>query len=84
MPFFYGYKDKAHPEHAIGIYVNYLKVENLIVVPVFGVPGNKDAEAVVKIKEIFPDKIVETIDYNEVALEGGLLNCTTWTLNSFQ
>jgi len=29
-------------------------------------------------------KIVETIDYNEVALEGGLLNCTTWTLNSFQ
>lgn len=50
----------------------------------FGVPGNKDAEAVVKIKEIFPDKIVETIDYNEVALEGGLLNCTTWTLNSFQ
>jgi len=84
VPFFYGYKDKAHPEHAIGIYVNYLEVDNLIVVPVFGVPGNKDAEAVAKIKEIFPDKIVETIDYNEIALEGGVLNCTTWTLNSLQ
>lgn len=84
VPFFYDYKDKAHPEHAIGIYVNYLEVDNLIVVPVFGVPGNKDVEAVAKIKEIFPDKIVETIDYNEVALEGGILNCTTWTLNSLR
>lgn len=23
-------------------------------------------------------RIIETIDYNDVAFEGGLLNCTTW------
>lgn len=44
----------------------------------FGVPGNKDAEARAKLQEIFPNRIIETIDYNDVALNGGILNCTTW------
>lgn len=79
VPFFYGYKDSKHPENAIGIYVNYLEVGNLIVLPVFEVEGNKDAEAIETFKQIFPDKIIETINYNEVALEGGVLNCSTWT-----
>lgn len=80
VPFFWSYKDTAHPLHAIGIYVNYLEVGNLIVLPVFGVPGNKDAEALACFRKLFPNHTIETIDYNEVALEGGLLNCTTWTL----
>lgn len=81
IPFFYDYKDAHHPHHAIGIYVNYLEVGNLMIVPVFGVPGNKDAEAVARFHKLFPDRTIETIDYNEIALEGGLLNCTTWTLH---
>ena len=78
VPFFYGYKDSKHPDHAIGVYVNYLEVGNLIVLPVFEVEGNKDAEAIVAFKQIFPNKIIEAINYNDVALEGGVLNCTTW------
>ena len=78
VPFFYNYKDSKHPDHAIGVYVNYLEVGNLIVLPVFEVEGNKDAEAIAAFKQIFPDKILETINYNDVALEGGVLNCTTW------
>lgn len=78
VPFFYDYKDSKHPYHAIGVYVNYLEVGNLIVLPVFEVEGNKDAEAIAAFKQIFPDKIIETINYNDVALEGGVLNCTTW------
>lgn len=78
VPFFYDYKDSKHPDHAIGVYVNYLEVGNLIVLPVFEVAGNKDAEAIAAFKQIFPDKIIETINYNDVALEGGVLNCTTW------
>lgn len=74
------HKIKGNNEHAIGIYLNYLEVGNLIVMPVFGVPGNKDAEALAKLKEVFPDKIIETIYYNEVALSGGILNCTTWVV----
>ena len=78
VPFFYDYKDSKHPYHAIGVYVNYLAVGNLIVLPVFEVEGNKDAEAIAAFKQIFPDKSIETINYNDVALEGGVLNCTTW------
>ena len=78
VPFFYSYKDSKHPDHAIGVYVNYLEVGNLIVLPIFEVEGNKDAEAIAAFKQIFPDRIIETINYNDVALEGGVLNCTTW------
>ena len=72
------HKIKGNNEHAIGIYLNYLEVGNLIVMPVFGVSGNRDAEALAKLKEVFPNKIIETIDYNDIALTGGILNCTTW------
>ena len=78
VPFFYSYKDSKHPNHAIGVYVNYLEVGNLIVLPVFEVEGNMDEEAIAVFKQIFPDKIIETINFNDVALEGGVLNCTTW------
>lgn len=86
VPFFYSYKDSKHPNHAIGVYVNYLEVGNLIVLPVFEIEGNKDAEAIAAFNQIFPDKIIETINFNDVALEGGVLNCTTWVyrINSSQ
>lgn len=77
---FFQHNDKKHPDNAIGIYLNYLEIDNLIVMPIFGVLGNKDAEALAKLKEVFPNKIIETIDYNDVALSGGILNCTTWVL----
>ena len=77
-PFIYDYKDVKHPEHAIGIYVNFLEVGNLIVIPAFNVTGNKDDEAKAAIKQAFPGKAIEQIDFNEVALEGGVVNCATW------
>ena len=80
VPFFEQKYDKEHEMNAIGIYVNYLEVDNLIVLPKFGVVGNRDEEALSMFKKIFPHRNIETVDYNEVALEGGLLNCTTWTV----
>lgn len=79
VPFFTDIKDSKHPESAIGIYVNYLEVNDLIVVPVFG-REEYDAQAVEIIRRTFPDKQIETISYNDVAKEGGLLNCTTWVV----
>ena len=61
--------------------MNYLEIGKLVVLPVFEVPGNKDAEALERFRQIFPDRIIETINYNEIGLEGGLLNCTTWIMN---
>ena len=77
VPFFEDMKDSKYPESAIGIYVNYLEVNDLIVMPVFG--REEDAQAVEVIQRAFPNKQIETIDYNDVAKEGGVLNCSTWT-----
>lgn len=78
---FLQHKEKKYPDHAIGCYVNYLEVGNLIVLPIFETEKNKDLEVYDKFKEIFPDRKIETINYNKIGLYGGLLNCTTWTIN---
>ena len=78
IPFFEDETDREHPESAIGVYVNYLEVNDLIVVPVFG--RAEDAQAIEIIQKAFPNKQIETINYNDVAKEGGLLNCTTWVV----
>lgn len=77
---FLDHKEKKYPDHAIGCYVNYLEVENLIVFPIFETEKNKDQEVYDKFREIFPDRKIETINYNEIGFYGGLLNCTTWTI----
>ena len=66
IPFFVN-KDPEHPYSAIGIYVNYLEVNNL-------------KQAVEIMQKTFPDRVIETLNYNDVAQEGGLLNCTTWVV----
>lgn len=75
IPFFEP-KDRKHPLSAVGVYVNYLEINNLIVLPVFG--REEDNQVITILHEAFPEKTIETIDYTEIALEGGLLNCTTW------
>ena len=78
IPYFEN-KDREHPISAVGIYVNYLEVNDLIVMPVFD--REEDARAMKIIQKAFPDKQIETINYNDIAKEGGLLNCTTWVVN---
>lgn len=77
---FLNHIEKNHPYHAIGCYVNYLEIGELIVLPVFEVKNNKDQEVYNKFKGIFPEIKIETINYNQIGLYGGLLNCTTWTI----
>ncbi len=76
VPFFEPKRDAQNPDSAIGVYVNFLEVNNLIIAPVFN--HEMDKEAIAILQRAFPNKQVETIDYRDVALEGGLLNCTTW------
>jgi len=81
IPFFdYKHKSKKYRDNAIGCYLNYLEIGDIIVLPIFEVEGNKDKEVIEKFKAIFPNRKIETINYNSVGLEGGLLNCTTWTV----
>lgn len=81
MPWF-THKDKLHNNTAIGSYVNYLEIGNLIIFPIFDLPGNFDDKAVSIIQSAFPDRIIETVNINEIANEGGLLNCVTWNIRT--
>lgn len=78
VPFFEPKRDSKHPYSAIGIYVNFLELNDLIIAPIFGAEMDKDAIAV--LQKAFPHKQIETINYSDVALDGGLLNCTTWVI----
>jgi agmatine deiminase len=78
MPWF----ETNDKDSAIGIYVNYLEIENVILFPIFEVNGNKDKEALEVITKVFPDRIIEPININEIAKEGGLLNCISWSIKA--
>ena len=76
VPFFEDEPDPEYPDSAIGVYVNYLEVNDLIVLPVFG--REEDNQMINILQQQFPNKTIEKINYNAIAKEGGLLNCTTW------
>ena len=81
MPVFdYKAKYKNKSISAIGCYMNYLEIGNLIVFPVFELEGNKDAEALNIISDLYPKKTIERININEIAFKGGLMNCISWNI----
>jgi agmatine deiminase len=65
---------------AIGIYINYLHVGNLIVVPFFDHQKQKNEEVLNIMQELFPDNVVEHVDATRLAENGGVLNCATWNI----
>lgn len=70
FPYFYSKGDSA-----VGCYLNYLATEKSIFLPVFGV--DTDNEAIKLAKNIFGKTII-TVNINEIAEYGGLLNCISW------
>ena len=74
---------KAKPPHscidtdpAIGCYINYLELKNLIIFPQFGI--DEDEQALKKIQDYFPNKKIIPLNCSEIAKEGGVLNCISW------
>ena len=63
---------------AVGSYLNFLETDNYIFLPVFG--SVQDETAVKRAKEIFEKKIV-AVNINNIAKDGGVLNCISWETN---
>jgi agmatine deiminase len=63
-----------------GLYINYLQVGNLVVVPQFG-SGHAD-EAALKILNENLGETNKVVPYNakKIAENGGILNCATWSI----
>ena len=63
---------------AAGYYVNYLRLESLVLVPAYGRP--EDDEAVRRLERLIPSVPVIPVPCLELARDGGVLNCVSWTL----
>jgi agmatine deiminase len=71
-------KNKDGDYTAIGCYINYLELDELIVFPKFEI--EEDNAAYDKIRKYFPSKQIVHLDCREIAEEGGVLNCVTWNI----
>jgi hypothetical protein len=71
---------KAFPEAddfnpGFGYYINFLKVDKLILAPAMGLA--KDAEVRKMLKFLYPKYSIVFIDCRQLSMEGGLLACVT-------
>ncbi len=81
-----GYKMEALPyraydnkgDDAKGIYMNFLKLPDLIVMPTFTYK-NEDKKAAEKLAQVFPGREIKTVYSTDLAKKGGIINCVTWT-----
>ena len=72
FPYFYSPKDSA-----VGCYLNFLETDTCIFLPVFGVA--MDQEAVAQAQALFSKPVVP-VCINEIAAQGGVLNCISWEM----
>lgn len=70
--------DNEDFDDAAGLYLNYLELENHLVLPIFG--KETDNKAIEKSKELFPDKELIAVKSNEPAKHNGIINCLTWNI----
>jgi agmatine deiminase len=68
-------------DSATGAYVNYLQMEGVIILPTFDI--KEDNSVVKQFEKIFCGNIVKTINCNELAVDGGLLNCISWNIRKY-
>ena len=58
-----------------GAYLNFIKIKNILIVPIYGI--DDDDAAIAQIKKIYSDCSVETINLSEIIELGGALHCIT-------
>jgi agmatine deiminase len=72
--------ENKHDDQANGIYINFLQMENMIILPTFGM---KEDDIVLKqFEQLFTGYNIFTLNCDEIASKGGVLNCITWNIRS--
>jgi agmatine deiminase len=74
----YNVYDNKSNDQANGDYINYLQIEGAVIVPTFSI--KEDDEAVKNFETIFKEQRIATVESNEIANDGGVLNCITWNI----
>lgn len=75
LPYRY-FKSIKPANSAIGCYMNYLEINDLLIFPQFNIP--EDQPALTAIHRYFPKKKILPLNCTEIAIEGGVLNCVSW------
>lgn len=65
-------------QSAVGIYINFLRVGDVVVVPAYDRP--EDEIAVEKVRRAMPNAVVSQVPCRSLAEKGGVLNCISWTI----
>jgi len=65
---------------AVGLYINYLRVGDFVVVPGYDRP--EDQVALEKLRQVMPNAVVSQVPCRSVAEKGGALNCISWTIDN--
>ena len=73
FPYFSSPRDSA-----VGCYLNFLETDTHLILPVFG--AGTDIEAIAAAESLFK-KIVVPVNINEIAVDGGAMNCISWENN---
>lgn len=71
-------KNKEGDYTAFGCYMNLLWIGNKVIIPTFHLTNEKST--IDKIRKIFDGYDVHDLDCREIAKDGGVLNCITWTV----
>jgi agmatine deiminase len=76
LPFF---EDKSNNHYsAIGVYVNFLEIADVILFPIFDHPKQKNDEALEIMSSTYPDRKIIPINIDAIGKDGGLMNCISW------
>lgn len=73
-------QDESSTDSAIGLYLNFLQMENVILLPVFGL--KEDEGALRQFEQLFPHSKILPLMCNEIAKKGGVLNCISWNVRT--
>ena len=68
----------ANYDMANGDYINFLQMENILVIPTFGI--KEDDITIKQLEEVFKGHKIVTIDGNDIAKDGGVFNCISWNI----
>ena len=81
---FYPYiKNKKGETTAIGCYINFIQVGDVILFPKFNEDEELDSLAFEKAKKIYKDKAkVYQVECRDIAMQGGVLNCISWNIKA--
>ena len=77
----WGFKDvyqNTSDDSARGVYINYLQMRGFILLPVFDLL--EDDLALRTFDDLFPGTTIATVESNDFADDGGVVNYVTWNI----